>query len=164
MDRGGYEGAKSTQEVRRNAYDDYRPATEKYVPDTVAGPGVSLEQDLQQAIRKSPTEKGNYIKLAEHLQKQKDFDKAGDVLKEALDATGGDVNIREFFEDNDLANYRHQHRAGASRHRRRETGQKRIASLKRELLFREIEVFSSRIERYPERRALQVRVGQAATC
>jgi tetratricopeptide (TPR) repeat protein len=149
MDRGGYEGAKSTQHVRRNAYDDYRPATEKYVPDTVAGPGVSLEQDLRRAIRKSPTEKGNYIKLAEYFQKQKDFDRASEVLKEALDATGGDVNIREFYEDNDLMNYRHQLELAKSVAAEDEAGQKRIATLKRELLLREVEVFSSRTDRYP---------------
>ena len=150
MDRGGYDEAKSTQEVRRNAYDDYRPATEKYVPDTVAGPGVSLEQDLRRAIRKAPTEKGNYIKLGEHFQKQKDFDKASEVLKEALDATGGDVNIREFYEDNDLMNLRQQIEQAKSIAADDEAGQKRIASLKRELLLREIEVYSSRTERYPK--------------
>jgi len=149
MDRGGYDGAKTTQEVRRNAYDDYRPATEKYVPDTVVGPGVSLEQDLRRAIRKSPADKGNYIKLAEHFRKEKNFDKAGDVLKEALDATGGDVNIREFFEDNELASYRYQIEQAKSMTGDDEASQKRIASLKRELLLREIEVFQSRIDRYP---------------
>jgi tetratricopeptide (TPR) repeat protein len=149
MDRGGYDGAKSTQEVRRNAYDDYRPATEKYVPDTVAGPGVSQEQDLRRAIRKGPTEKGNYIKLAEHFQKQKDFEKAGEVLQEALDATGGDVNIREFYEDNDLARLRYEIELGKSVAAQDEAGQKNIARLKRELLLREIEVYSSRTERYP---------------
>ncbi len=149
MDRGGYDDAKSTQHVRRNAYDDYRPATEKYVPDTVAGPGVSLEQDLRRAIRKAPTEKGNYIKLGEHFQKQKDFDKAAEVLKEALDATGGDVNIREFYEDNDLMNLRHQIEKAKSNATDDEAGPKRIASLKREQMLREIEVYGSRTERYP---------------
>lgn len=160
MDRGGYEGAKSTQEVRRNAYDDYRPATEKYVPDTVAGPGVSLEQDLRRAIRKGPTEKGNYIKLAEHFQKQKEFDKASDVLKEALEATGGDVNIREFFEDNDLVNFRHQLELAKAVTAQDEAGQKRILTLKRELLLREIEVYSSRIERYPNDARFKYELGK----
>jgi len=160
MDRGGYEGAKSTQQVRRNAYDDYRPATDRHVPDTVAGPGVSLEQDLRRAIRKGPAEKGNYIKLAEHFQKEKDFDKAAEVLKEALDATGGDVNIREFFEDNDLANYRYQIELAKSVTAEDEAGQKRIATLKRELLLREIEVFSSRIERYPNDARFKYELGK----
>ncbi len=149
MDRGGYDGAKSTQEVRRNAYDDYRPATEKYVPDTIAGPGVSVESDLRHAIRKSPTEKGNYIKLVEHFHKQKEYEKASEALKEALDATGGDVNIREILEKNDLAGLRYQLEQAKSVAAQDEAGQKRIASLKRELLLREIEVYSSRIERYP---------------
>jgi tetratricopeptide (TPR) repeat protein len=160
MDRGGYIEAKTTQEVRRNAYDDYRPATEKYVPDTVVGPGVSLEQDLRRAIRKAPTDKGNYIKLAEHFQKQKDFDKASEVLKEALDATGGDVNIREFFEDNDLANFRYQLEQAKSIAADDEAGQKRIGSLKRELLLREIEVYSSRIERYPNDARFKFELGK----
>jgi tetratricopeptide (TPR) repeat protein len=149
MDRGGYDVAKSTQEVRRNAYDDYRPATEKYVPDTVVGPGVSVENDLKRAIRKSPTEKGNYIKLVDHLHKHKEFEKAADILKEALNATGGDVNIREMLEDNDLATFRHQIEQMKSVTQQDEAGQTRIATLKRELLLREIEVYQSRTERYP---------------
>jgi tetratricopeptide (TPR) repeat protein len=149
MDRGGYDGAKSTQEVRRNAYDDYRPATDKYVPDTVVGPGVSLENDLRRAIRKSPADKGNYIKLVEHLQKQKEYEKASEALKEALSATGGDVNIREILEDNDLMWLRHQLEQAKSVTADDEAGQKRITSIKRELLLREIEVYNSRIERYP---------------
>jgi tetratricopeptide (TPR) repeat protein len=160
MDRGGYIEAKTTQEVRRNAYDDYRPATEKYVPDTVVGPGVSLEQDLRRAIRKTPTDKGNYIKLGEHFQKQKEFDKAGEVLKEALAATGGDVNIREFSEDNDLMNFRHQLELAKSVAADDEAGQKRIASLKRELLLREIEIYSSRIERYPNDARFKFELGK----
>jgi tetratricopeptide (TPR) repeat protein len=149
VDHGGYEGAKTTQDVRRTAYDDYRPPTDKHVPDTVAGPGVSLESDLRHAIRKAPSEKGNYVKLAEHFQKQKDYESAGKVLKEALDATGGDVNIREFLEDNDIKRLRYEIELGKSVTEQDEAGQKKIGRLKRELLLREIEVFSSRIERYP---------------
>jgi tetratricopeptide (TPR) repeat protein len=149
MDRGGYDVAKSTQEVRRNAYDDYRPATEKYVPDTVVGPGVSVENDLKRAIRKSPGEKGNYIKLVDHLHKHKEFEKAADVLKEALDATGGDVNIREMLEENELATFRHQIEQMKSVTQQDEAGQTRMATLKRELLQREIQVYESRTDRYP---------------
>jgi tetratricopeptide (TPR) repeat protein len=149
VDHGGYEGAKTTQDVRRNAYDDYRPVTDKHVPDTVAGPGVSVESDLRHAIRKAPSEKGNYVKLAEHFQKQKDYESAGKVLKEALDATGGDVNIREFHEDNDIKRLRYEIELGKSVTEQDEAGQKNIGRLKRELLHREIEVYSSRIERYP---------------
>jgi tetratricopeptide (TPR) repeat protein len=149
MCRGGYDGAKSTQEVRRNAYDDYRPATEKYVPDTVAGPGVSLESDLRHAIRKSPTEKGNYIKLVEILEQKKEFEQANAVLKQALDATGGDVNIREILENSDLKRLRHEIELGKAVAADDEAGQKNIGRLKRELLLREVEVFSSRVDRYP---------------
>jgi tetratricopeptide (TPR) repeat protein len=148
MDRGGYEGAKTTQEVRRTAYDDYRPATEKFVPDAVAGPGVSLEADLLRAIRKNPAEKGNYLKLSEFYRKQKDFAKTNDILQQAFDATGGDYNIRQIMEDVELERRRHEIDLAKSV-AKDETGKKNIDALKRELHQREIEVFAARVERYP---------------
>jgi tetratricopeptide (TPR) repeat protein len=149
MERGGYEGAKNTQEVRRNAYDDYRPSTERYVPDTVAGPGVSLEADLQRAIRKNPADKGNYIKLAEFYQRQKEFEKAGAALKQALEVSGGDYNIREIFENNDITRMKYELDLAKEAAAEDEALQKTVDAMKRELHLREIEVLSSRIERYP---------------
>ncbi len=149
IDRGGYDGAKNTQDVRRTAYDDYRPATEKYVPDTVLGPGVSLEADLQHAIRKNSADRGAYIKLAELYQRKKEFAKAAEVLQQALDASGGDYGVREILEDNDLARLRHELELAKSMAASDPASKKMADSLKRELHLREIEVYSSRVKRYP---------------
>jgi tetratricopeptide (TPR) repeat protein len=148
MDRGGYEGAKTTHEVRRTAYDDYRPATEKFVPDSVAGPGVSLEADLLRAIRKNPADKGSYHKLAEFYRRQKEFAKATEILQQAFEATGGDYGIRQFMEDIELDRRRHEIELARSL-TKDEAGKKNIEGLKRELHQREIEIFSTRVERYP---------------
>lgn len=148
MVRGGYEGAETTQEVRRTAYDDYRPATEKFVPDAVAGPGVSLEADLLRAIRKNPAEKGSYLKLGEFYRRQKEFTKANDILQQAYEATGGDYNIRQNMEDVELERRRHEIELARSL-AKDEAAKKNLEALKRELHQREIEILSSRVERYP---------------
>ena len=146
MDRGGYDNAKTTQEVRRTAYDDYRPATEKHVPDAVTGPGVSLEADLLRAIRKNPADKGSALKLAELYRGQKEFDKAAEVLQQAFDATGGgDYNIRQYIEDVELQRRRYEIELARSLVKD-EAGKKNIEALRRELHQREIEIFSARVE------------------
>jgi tetratricopeptide (TPR) repeat protein len=147
--RGGYEDAKSTQEVRRTAYDDYRPATQKHVPDVVSGPGVSLEADLQRAIRKNPTDTGNYQKLAEFYQRQKEFVKAGEILKQALDISGGNYNFREMLDKNDLERMRVELELAKTAAAKDPSAQANVDALKRELHLREIEVYSSLVERYP---------------
>jgi tetratricopeptide (TPR) repeat protein len=149
IEHGGYEGAKSTQEVRRSAYDDYRPATQSHVPESVAGPGVSLEADLLRGIRKNPTDKSNYIKLSDFYQRQKEFAKAADILNQVLEVSGGDYNIRELVEDNDLARLAHNLDLAKSGSADDESARKMVESLKREMHLRQIEVFSSRVERYP---------------
>jgi tetratricopeptide (TPR) repeat protein len=159
MDRGGYEGAKSTQEVRRSAYDDYRPATEKHVPDKVGGPGVSQEADLQRAIRKSPTDKGLYVKLAEFYRQRKEFEKAGAAFQQALDVSGGDYNIREMKEDNDLDRMRNEIELARQVGGKDETSQKTLDAMKRELHLREIEVLSSKVMRYPMDLNLKFQLG-----
>jgi tetratricopeptide (TPR) repeat protein len=149
MVRGGYEGAKTTQEVKKTAYDDYRPVTDKHVPDAVAGPGVSVEADLLRAIRKNPADKGSYLKLAEIYRKQKEFDKAAETLQKAFESTGSaDLNIRQITEDVELERRRHEIELAKSL-AKDEAGKRNIEALKRELHQREIEILSGRVERYP---------------
>ncbi len=149
MDHGGYEGAKTTQEVKKTAYDDYRPATDKHVPDAVAGPGASVEGDLQRAIRKNPADKGSYLKLSEIYRKQKEFDKAEEVLQKAFESTGSaDYNIRQIIEDVELERRRHEIELGRAIVKD-EAGKRNIEALKRELHQREIEILTTRVERYP---------------
>jgi tetratricopeptide (TPR) repeat protein len=149
MDHGGYEGAKTTQEVKKSAYDDFRLTGDRHVPDAVSGPGVSLEADLLRAIRKNPADKGSYLKLADYYRKQKDFDKAEATLQKAFESTGSaDLNIRQQIEDVELDRRRYEIELGRNVVKD-EAGKKNVEALKRELHQREIEIFSARVERYP---------------
>lgn len=151
MDRGGYEGAKTTQDVK-TGYDYDRPAKQT-VPETVDGPGVSVEADLQRAIRKDETNKDNYLKLADFYRRQKKLEEAGKLLQTALELSGGDANIREQLEDIERLQLKQNFDLAMQafeKNPKDEAARRNASALKRELREREITDFSRRVERYPK--------------
>src|SRR4029077_980204 len=95
MDRGGYEGAESTRNVLA-AHEVARRLGNKQGAD---GPGMSVEADLQRAIRKDPANKDNYTKLADYYKREGKLEEAQEQLQKALEVSGNDISIREMLED-----------------------------------------------------------------
>ncbi len=152
IDRGGYGDAETTRDVKKTAYDLDRPARTS-VPGAVDGPGVSLEADLQRAIRKDESNTDNYLKLAEFYKREKRLSEAADTLNTALQVSGGDQNIRELMEDIELDQMRNNlalARGAARKNDEDQTASKNVAALAQELLTREIRVLQSRVERYSQ--------------
>jgi len=130
--------------------------------DIVDGPGMSVEADLDRAIRKEPANKDNYLKLADFLVRDGKLEKASQTLKKALEVSGGDIKIREQMENVDLDLMRRA--VGLSKQEAiddpSDTAAKRkYLEHKAELLHREIEIFSARAERYPQDMALKFELG-----
>lgn len=152
MDRGGYEKADNTRDVKQTAYDLDRPQQSK-MPESADGPGVSAEADIQRAIRKDETNPDNYVKLAALYKSEKRYDEATSTLRTALDVSGGDQNIREFVEDAELDQLRHNFELAREAVRsdgEDGTARKNATGLRKELWQREVTIFESRIERYPK--------------
>jgi tetratricopeptide (TPR) repeat protein len=156
INRGGYEGAESTRDVK-TGYDYDRPGAagrQSQSQQDADGPGMSAEADMQRAIRKEPASKDNYLKLADFYKREGRLDEAAEMLKTALDITGGgDHTIREQLEDVELDQLRHNQdlaKDAAKSNPEDETARKNSIALARELIHREIEVLSGRVERYPQ--------------
>ena len=152
MDRGGYDDAKTTREVKKTAYDLDRP-TQRATPGAVDGPGMSVEADLQRAIRKDPAAVENYVKLADYYKREKKLAEAAEQYQKALEVSGGDANIRELLEDVELDMLRHNRMTAAELARANPedaTAKQNSTALAVELVKREIEVYSRRIERHPK--------------
>lgn len=160
MERGGYADARSTQEVR-TAYDYDRPARST-VPEAVEGPGESPEADLQRAIRKNPDDVNNYLKLAEIYRREKRLDDAAEILQKALEASGGDEDVREQLEDVQLAQLRQEadNAREAAKKSEDESARDQAVQAAGELLRREIEVFAKRVKRYPKDSRLKFDLAQ----
>ncbi len=156
MELGGYEKAETTKDVK-TAYDYDRP-NKSNMPQAADAPGMSEEADLKHAIRKEPTNKSHYLKIAEYYRSKKNRAEAIDWLQKALEMSGGDSGIREKKEDYELevlkSNYDYAKQALVS-NPDDEKALKNRNALKKELVKREIEVFSSRVEMYPQNSKLK---------
>jgi len=164
MRRGGYEDAKSTQEMK-TAYDFDRKSAQKKQPgqQEADGPGMSLEADLQRAIRKDPSDVGSHLKLADLYKREKRLEEAARMLETALQLSGGDPTIREQAEDVELERMRHNHELAKDAFRANpqdETAKRNAVELGKEILLREIEILSKRVERYPKDARLKFELAQ----
>jgi len=158
MDRGGYEGAESTRGVMA----DHEIAKRLGLNKNADGPGVSVEADLQRAIRKDPANKDNYLKLADYYKREGELEKAEEQLLKALEISGNDISIREVLEDVQLELMKRTCEVTKEQVRSNpdDAGLKqRAAEQANELLKRELEVFAKRVERYPNDMRLKYELG-----
>jgi tetratricopeptide (TPR) repeat protein len=158
MDRGGYEGAEST----RNVMADHEIAKRLGTGKTADGPGMSVEADLQRAIRKDPANKDNYTKLADYYKREGKLEQAEEQLQKALEVSGNDVGIREMLEDVQLDLM--QRALSIAREQARNTStdadlKKRAAELANELTKRKMEIFAVRVDRYPNDMRMKFELG-----
>lgn len=132
-------------------------------PNVDTRPKVEMtpRQQLELAIRQDPTDLESYVKLGELLASGGKFRDAQSVLEKALAASGGDVKFREKLEDMmilrqraDLAIAEKQVAAGDHAEAR-----ELVKRLKEELNRSELDLYSHRVERYPEDNGLKLELG-----
>lgn len=148
--RGGYETAESSQDVRVDAQD----------ADPM-GPTVTPEKQFEKAIAKNPADTSNYLKFAEYYAGQNKLEEAEQTLTRALEASGGDVNIRERLEDMQLRRLRDNVGVAEKRFRteKSEEAKNLYGKFRGELLQRELEIYAARAERYPTNLGFKYEVG-----
>jgi tetratricopeptide (TPR) repeat protein len=148
---GGYENAPDSRSTGANRG-----------KDIADGPGMSVEADLERAVRKEPGNKDHYLKLADYQIRDGKLEKASQTLRKAMEVSGGDVKIREQLEDVDLDLMRKEFalvKEEAAGDPKDADAKRRFVEMKADLLQKEIEIFASRIERYPQNMALKFELG-----
>ena len=158
MDRGGYDNAENTRDVKVeqpvapvNAYEADRQAR-KGTPKVADAPGESDETDLLHAIRKEPTNLNLYLKLADLYIKDRLFGKAQDQYNKALEISNGNADIRERLHEVQLLMLRNDLSEAEDRVRNspgKERLVEKVKTLKGELLTREIEFLTHSVELHP---------------
>lgn len=155
--KGGYEGADNTKDVMSAEEVNRRLNISKQGGGAV-GPGMDKEADLQRAIRKEPAKHENYTKLGQFYLKERRYEDAYNILKQAVDVSGNDPSVRELFEDSEIARLKYNLEIAKEKASESEdpAHRKNAAALAQELLNREIEVFTRREERYPASMGLKM--------
>ncbi|HEY2253076.1 MAG TPA: tetratricopeptide repeat protein [Planctomycetaceae bacterium] len=158
MDRGGYEGAANTRSVMA----DHEKARRQGAKGTADGPGMSVEADLQRAIRKEPANKDHYTKLADYYKREGKLEEAEEQLQKALEVSGNEVGVREMLEDVQLDLMFRALTIAKEQARNTPADpelKKRAAELANELTKRKMEVYAGRVERYPNDMRMKFELG-----
>lgn len=127
--------------------------SDKMSKDNADGPGMSVQADLERAIRKDPNNKDNYLKLADFLKRDGQLEKTAETLRKALEVSGGEIKIREQLEDVEIDLLRKQvglAKEAAQSDADDNFAKRKYQEVKAELLKKEIEVYAARIDRYPQ--------------
>ncbi len=144
IDKGGYENAESSTQVMA----DKQAQAERH---GTGGARSSPEQTLEKKIAKDPANVSLYLELADLHQKEERFNEAEAVLKRALDASGGNTEVREYLEDVELRHARHEVLRAENRAKKENTDEatELWSQMKNELNNKELEIYRNRSERYP---------------
>jgi len=151
--RGGYEDSEDTQGVR------VTPASQS--PGSSMAPGQDRENDLKHAIRRDPESVENYLNLAKYYRDSRDYENALGIMKQALEVSGGDPNVREQMEDVELLLFKQNIDMAKEKANQTEDpeARKQVAAMSKELRQRKIEVLSGREQRYPSNMNLKLELG-----
>jgi len=104
---------------------------------------------LEKAIAKKPQELANYLELADLYIRDEQYAKAEETLAKAFEVSGGDVSVRERWEDAQLRCLRQQLSQAEKDAQKDEQSKARYKQLKKEFLRKELEVYRHRAERFP---------------
>lgn len=150
--KGGYEDAQHTKDVR----------VDKLPKDDEVDKRLSPIQQIERAIKKNPADVDKYIELSDLHQREENYGAAEEVLARALEASGGNVQVRERLEDVQLRRARQKLDMAESKAKaeRTEAAVKLYNDLKADLLNKEITVYSARCERYPANLGFKVELAQ----
>ena len=160
IDRGGYEGAETTRDAMADEEVAKRLGTAS--GGQADGPGQSEEADLVHAVRREPEMVEHRLNLANHYRKSGKLEEAASTLKETLEISGGDAGIRENLEDVELDLLRQNlnlARDKSAADDGDEEALRNVKALNGELIKREIEIFSSRVQRYPNDLKMKFELG-----
>jgi tetratricopeptide (TPR) repeat protein len=150
--KGGYEGAESSRDVKQRNGDDEPRAGERV---------VTPEERLEKQIAKNPTDLNNYVELADLHTRADRMQQAEEVLAKALEVSSGDMMVRERHEDAQLRRGRQQLLIAEKRAASEGTEEavELAKQMKAELNRLEIDVYRSRVDRYPTNLTFKYELG-----
>jgi tetratricopeptide (TPR) repeat protein len=146
--KGGYEDPDRTSDSLRGQQQQLHQQQPQRQPDVAQ---LTPEKRLEKEIARHPDDIPKYHELAEVYISHEQYDKAVDVYARAFEASDGDEEVRERWEDAQLRQLRQRvTRADAeARKSGDDEAKKRFEELKREFASKELEVHQNRVKRYP---------------
>jgi tetratricopeptide (TPR) repeat protein len=115
---------------------------------------LTMEERLEAAIRRDPEKLEYYFELAQIHINSEDYEKAEEVFARAFEASDGDPEVRERWEDTQIRRLRQQIVEAGNR-----GDEEARKKLRQELIRKELEVYKNRAERYPNNLSFKYDLG-----
>ena len=131
MRKGGFSVQTEEEEHAKKAH----PVAEYQQPEADA------EKKLLAEIAKDPKQLPPYYELAQLFTREDRFDRAEEILAQAFEASGGNADVLERWEDAQLRGFRHKIINTSDIEKRK--------ALQEEYYHKELDYFKRRCERYP---------------
>ncbi|MDZ4819779.1 MAG: tetratricopeptide repeat protein [Planctomycetota bacterium] len=153
---------KTTAQINHRSEREAASAAAEKAAETDSG-GIRLtrQQVLQQTIASNPADIDAYLELGELHTREERFNEAERILRSALEASGGDLRVREQYEELHLKRSKAQVAMAERRASQENTDEARSLHqrMKGELNRLEIEVFRARSDRYPAMTSWKIELG-----
>jgi len=137
--------------IDRGGYEDADRDKTKAASEGGAAVETSPEAKLERQIALHPEDTSNYLELADLHLREEAYEKAEKVLARAFEASDGDPDVRERWEDVQMRHLRQQI-ADVDREieeTQSEEAKQRRRQLRKKLNETELQVYEHRCERYP---------------
>jgi tetratricopeptide (TPR) repeat protein len=129
---------------------------------SAADPLAKQEAALRAKIETDPSLPGPYMRLAELLQRHEQLDKAKQVLKDAIEATGRHFDIEMALAQLEVEPFRHNLQIAEQRLHKEPANAELKAmrdKLRKEINTREMDIYRKRADRYPTDGAARLELG-----
>lgn len=160
IDHGGYDGATTSRDVKV-VKDEQATAPRGQAAKPGAERGLAPVDRLRKEIAKNPSEVSLYLNLAEEYFREEDYASAEEVMRQAFEASNGNLDIREKYEDAQLRHLRSKI-SKADKARRAEPtdeNKRNYTLLRKALSEKERDLYANRCERYPHNLEFKYHLG-----
>ena len=122
---------------------------------------LTPEQRLERDIRRNPKDLTKYVELSELYIREELFPKAAEVLRRAIQVSGGDLDIQERLEDVEMRQLRLQLAKAEQQFQQtnRDADKRHAEECKRQVFEKDLAMYQAKVERYPNNLAFKFELG-----
>lgn len=148
--------------IHQGGYEDADGAKKKMAPGKGAQQQALTDEDrLEREIARDPKNLSKYVELSEVYLRDDRFDKAEEVLGRAFEASGGDADIRDRWDDAQMRGLRYK--VIMAKKKADETGSSEAKAqykqLRKKQLAKELEYYKGLCERFPNNLTYKYELG-----
>ncbi len=147
--------------IHQGGYEDAEGGKKKTAGKTAQQQALSEEERLEREISREPKKMSHYVQLADIYLRDDKYDKAEEVYARAFEASGGDPDIRDRWDEVQMRGLRYK--VIIAKRKSDETGsdeaKQEYKRLRKKQVEKELEYFKGMVEKFPNNLTYKYELG-----